>query len=70
MKAVVDRIEDRGIVVLTVEKGGEMYLPKRHFRFPVREGMWFEVTLKPDIKARSAALERIKKLQKAALEKY
>jgi len=64
MHAVVDRIEEGGIAVITVTGGGEMYIPVRHFGFEVREGMHLRVDFKRDEKSEKVSLARIKKLQK------
>jgi hypothetical protein len=69
MRAVVDRIEDGNIAVLTVTGGGEMYLPVKQFGFSPREGMWLSVDIKPDERAGKSAVVRIKKLQGKLLGK-
>ena len=69
MRAMVDRIEDGNIAVLTVTGGGEMYLPVKRFGFRPREGMWLSVEIKQDEQAEKSAVVRIKKLQEKLLGK-
>lgn len=69
MIVVVDRIEDGKTVVLTVIGGGEMIIPVKQFKFKLHEGMWLDAEFKPNKKAESKSLDRVKKLQQELLNR-
>ncbi|HAX61169.1 MAG TPA: hypothetical protein DCX95_01220 [Elusimicrobia bacterium] len=69
MKAVIDRIEDGKTAVLMVIGGGEMIIPVKQFRCKLHEGMWFDVVFKPNKKAESKSLARVKKLQQELMHR-
>ncbi|MEW6555869.1 MAG: DUF3006 family protein [Elusimicrobiota bacterium] len=70
MRAVIDRIEDGKIVVLTIIGGGEMLIPAKQFKkFKIHEGMWLDIEFKPNREAEDKARQKVIKLQQELLKK-
>lgn len=69
MRAFVDRIEDGKTAVVHIQGGGECFIPKKQFSFPIHEGTHLTIILREDPGSEARTRKRVISLQERLLKK-
>lgn len=69
MRGVIDRIEDGKTAVVTIEGGGQMFIPVKQFDFKVHEGAHIDIEFKLNPEREKRMRQDIKNLQQELLER-